>query len=184
MRLHLGRLFISILFGHFHVFSGFGDYGFLCQPLGRVQGVNINGGFQSVILFLRNVSRPTERPPRAHHQEQSVEEYVAQFMEIKMRIKGITSDEALDRFKRGLKPQICLDVKRASAGDLYDAMLHALRADDILHQTMTSMRQPAYNRGNGSPRNRVQYESHMAPRNDHMRSSYMVWCACTGRTQS
>ena len=68
MRLHLGRLCISILFGHFSVFSRiWGQWVFYANPLGRVPGVNIYTGFQSVILFLRNVSRPTERPPRAHH---------------------------------------------------------------------------------------------------------------------
>ena len=67
MRLHLGRLFISILFGHFHVFSRiWGLWVFYANPLGRVPGVNIYIGFQSVSLFLRNVSRPLSALPRAH----------------------------------------------------------------------------------------------------------------------
>ena len=98
-------------------------------------------------------------------QERSVEEYVSQFMEIKTRVKGITNDEALDRFKRGLKVQIRLDVERADPRDLQAAMTHALRADDILSRTMHGMRNNPMNRGANSPRRQVPYADRSMGRN-------------------
>ena len=67
MRLHLGRLSIFILLWPFSVFfPDCGDNGFFyANPLGRVPGVNIYTGFQSVILFLRNVPRPLSASTRA-----------------------------------------------------------------------------------------------------------------------
>ena len=53
-------------------------------------------------------------------------------MDLKTRIKGISDDECLDRYKRGLKPAVRLDVERANPLDLQHAMSHALKADDIL----------------------------------------------------
>ena len=65
-------------------------------------------------------------------QKASVEDYTAKFMDLKTRIRGISDDECLDRFKRGLKPAVRLDVERANPLDLQQAMSHALKADDIL----------------------------------------------------
>ena len=65
-------------------------------------------------------------------QKTSVEDYTAKFMDLKTRIKGISDDECLDRYKRGLKPAVRLDVERANPLDLQHAMSHALKADDIL----------------------------------------------------
>ena len=65
-------------------------------------------------------------------QKTSVEDYAGKFKDLKTRIKGISDDECLDRFKRGLKAVVQLDVERANLQDLQQAMSHALRADDIL----------------------------------------------------
>ena len=64
-------------------------------------------------------------------------------MDLKTRIKGINNDECLDRYKRGLKMVVRLDVERANPQDLQQAMSHALRADDILFRV------------NGASRNQV-----------------------------
>ena len=61
-----------------------------------------------------------------------MEDYTAKFMDLKTRIRGISDDECLDRYKRGLKPAVRLDVERANPLDLQQAMSHALKADDIL----------------------------------------------------
>ena len=53
-------------------------------------------------------------------------------MDLKTRIRGISDDECLDQYKRGLKAAVGLDVERANPQDLQQAMSHALRADDIL----------------------------------------------------
>ena len=61
-----------------------------------------------------------------------MEDYAGKFMDLKTRIPGISDDKCLDRFKRGLKPAVRLDVERANPLDLQQAMSHALKADDIL----------------------------------------------------
>ena len=65
-------------------------------------------------------------------QRTSVEDYIGIFTDLKTRIKGISDDECLDRYKHGLKAAVWLDVERANPQDLQQAMSHALKADDIL----------------------------------------------------
>ena len=73
----------------------------------------------------------------------SVEDYTGKFMELKTRIKGISDDECLDRYKRGLKTAVRLDVERANPQDLQQAMSHALRVDDILFRISGASRNQA-----------------------------------------
>ena len=84
-------------------------------------------------------------------QKTSVEDYAGRFMDLKTRIKGISDDECLDRFKRGLKAAVRLDVERANPQDLQQAMSHALRADDILFRI------------NGATRNTNHVPAHRPP---------------------
>lgn len=51
-------------------------------------------------------------------QKTSVEDYTGKFMYLKMHINGISDDECLDRYKRGLKVAVRLDVKRVNPQDL------------------------------------------------------------------
>ena len=51
-------------------------------------------------------------------QHASVEDYTTKFMELKTRIKGISDDECLDRYKQGLKAAVRLDVERANPQSL------------------------------------------------------------------
>ena len=53
-------------------------------------------------------------------------------MDLKTCAKGISDDECLDRYKKGLKVAVQLDMERANPQDLQQAMSHALRVDDIL----------------------------------------------------
>ena len=53
-------------------------------------------------------------------------------MDLKTCVKGISDDECLDRYKRGLKAVARLDVERTNPQDLQQAMSHVLRADNIL----------------------------------------------------
>ena len=64
-------------------------------------------------------------------------------MDLKTRIKGISDDECLDRYKRGLKAAVRLDVERANPQVLQQAMSHALRADDILFRINGASRNQA-----------------------------------------
>ena len=73
-------------------------------------------------------------------QRASVEDYTTKFMEVKTRIKGISDDECLDRYKRGLKAAVRLDVERANPQSLQQAMSHALRADEILFRVQGTTR--------------------------------------------
>lgn len=65
-------------------------------------------------------------------QRTSVEEYTAKFVDLKTRIEGISDDVCLDRYKRGLKPAVRLDIERANPYNLQQAMRHVLKVDDIL----------------------------------------------------
>ena len=51
-----------------------------------------------------------------------------------------TLDECLDRYKRGLKAAVRLDVERANPQSLQQAMSHALRADEILFRVQGTTR--------------------------------------------
>ena len=77
-------------------------------------------------------------------QKTSVEDYAARFMDLKTRIQGISDDECLDRFKRGLKSAVRLDVGRANPRNPQQAMSHALRADDILFRINGTAQNPSH----------------------------------------
>ena len=64
-------------------------------------------------------------------QRKSVQEYAAQFRSLVLEIPGISEDEKLDRFIRGLKENTRMEVECKEPNNLNDAIKIADRYDSI-----------------------------------------------------
>lgn len=101
---------------------------------GQIRRINVWAEFrQEIYGQFKPVNAEKIARDRLYHlrQHKSVLDYIYQFNLCCLDIPGITEAEKLDKFKRGLKPQVQRDIEIEDPQTLDEAMIKAQRLDSI-----------------------------------------------------
>lgn len=86
----------------------------------------------------QNASRQARDKLRRLSQKTSVSAYLNEFQNTVISIPGMTTEEMIDRFVGGLKPQTRLEVLKASPTEFSEASSIALNVDNALYSSFSS----------------------------------------------
>jgi hypothetical protein len=111
-----------------------------------VRSSAVHASFDTFCLEVRKQFLPSNAVKSARdklallRQTKSAQEYVNAFQSLCLQIPGISSDEQLDRFCRGLKEKTRLEVELREPTTLADAIRIAVRHDTVVFKHAQSFR--------------------------------------------